>query len=327
MRKGTNTSEVLTKLIEFFARFGLPDVIVSDNGPPFNSHTFKSFLQKQGIKVLNSPPYNPASNGQAERLVRTVKDVLKKFLLEPGMLELKLEDQINLFLFNYRNNNLTLEGSFPSEKVFAYTPKMLIDLVNPKKHYKQMLVPHNPNDEAKASQNENTDQTDQLDALMPGDLVWYKHNIPHLREKWIKASFLKRFSKNLLQIMVGNEVATTAHPTQIRLVKDGHGSGQPRRSVRVVETGRSMPATVEPERAPVEGVDVWLLPDRNIDTEDRGQSDGLADRSNREIASDAFGVHRNRKRKFPSESVVPTGLPRRSKRIRKSRLDNEFEYY
>ncbi|XP_055534391.1 uncharacterized protein LOC129723915 [Wyeomyia smithii] len=31
---------------------------------------------------MKSPPYNPSSNGQAERSVRIVKDVLKKFLFD-----------------------------------------------------------------------------------------------------------------------------------------------------------------------------------------------------------------------------------------------------
>ena len=114
------------------ARFGIPDVLVSDNGPPFNSHNFVDFLQKQGIKVSKSPPYNPASNGQAERLVRTVKEVLKKFLLDSSFAELHLEDQINLFLLNYRNA-MTKDGKFPSEKVLGLRPKILIDLINPKK--------------------------------------------------------------------------------------------------------------------------------------------------------------------------------------------------
>ncbi|XP_058816714.1 uncharacterized protein LOC131679992 [Topomyia yanbarensis] len=73
----------------------------------------------KGIKVLKSPPYNPSSNGQAERLVRTTKDVLKKFLLEPELVDIGLEDQINLFLMNYRNNIVTSHGQFPSEKIMV----------------------------------------------------------------------------------------------------------------------------------------------------------------------------------------------------------------
>lgn len=126
--------------MHFFARFGFSDVLVSDGGPLFNALTFTNFLEKQGIKVLKSPPYHPASNGQAERFVRTVKDVLKKILIDPENGELELEDQNNLFLINYRNNSLTANGHFPSEKEFAYLPKTLIDLLNPKKRYKNLLL-------------------------------------------------------------------------------------------------------------------------------------------------------------------------------------------
>lgn len=129
MSHGTDKNKVIKKLVAIFARFGLPDVLVSDIGPPFYSHDFISFLRRQGIEVMKSPPYNPSSNGQAERLVRTVEEVLQKFLMEPEIMELDLEDQISLFLFNYRNNN----GHFPAERIFSYTPKTILDLINPKK--------------------------------------------------------------------------------------------------------------------------------------------------------------------------------------------------
>ncbi|XP_062698553.1 uncharacterized protein K02A2.6-like isoform X1 [Aedes albopictus] len=98
MRNGTNAKSVIKKFISVFARFGLPDVVVTDGGPPFNSKEFISFLEHQGIKVLKSPPYNPASNGQAERMVRVVKDVLKKFLLDEKTRSMDIEDRLNLFL-------------------------------------------------------------------------------------------------------------------------------------------------------------------------------------------------------------------------------------
>ncbi|EAT33894.1 AAEL013838-PA [Aedes aegypti] len=64
-------------------------------------------------------------------------------------------------------------------------------------------------------------------------------------------------------IMVGNEATTTAHPTQIRLVKDGSGSGQPRRSMVVVDNGRSMLTTAEPGGTAVNDDDVRQLPNRS----------------------------------------------------------------
>nr|XP_029710780.1 uncharacterized protein LOC115256415 [Aedes albopictus] len=118
----------------------------------------------------------------------------------------------------------------------------------------------------------------------------------------------------MIQIMVGNEATTTAHPTQIRLIKDGREAGQPRRSMRVLETGRSMPATAEPERSTVAETDIRQIPDLSDCEQRRNYSDEIVDRM-------------SRKRKYPSESVELTGLPRRSKRSRKAKIENEFEYY
>ncbi|UYV61405.1 hypothetical protein LAZ67_1004737 [Cordylochernes scorpioides] len=47
-------------------RYGLPQCLVSDNGPPFNSLEFKEFLRKNNVYHLTSPAYNPSSNGIAE---------------------------------------------------------------------------------------------------------------------------------------------------------------------------------------------------------------------------------------------------------------------
>ncbi|XP_058445439.1 uncharacterized protein K02A2.6-like [Malaya genurostris] len=222
MKSGTDSGKVLRKLVAIFARFGLPDVLVSDGGPPFNSYGFVNFLEKQGIKVFKSPPYNPSSNGQAERLVRTVKDVLKKFLMEPETKELNWEDQLNLFLFNYRNSCLTNGGDFPSERIFNYTPMKLIDLLNPKRHYKkQLLLPHPPGDE-KSSKPPIDNNADPYDNLMEGDVVWYKNHNPHDHRKWLKANFLKRFSKNTFQILIGN-VPVMAHRIQMRISHTSEG--------------------------------------------------------------------------------------------------------
>ena len=55
-----------------FAQFGLPECIVGDNGPTFTSQKFQQFLHKNGIQHTTPPPYHPASNGLAERAVKTL---------------------------------------------------------------------------------------------------------------------------------------------------------------------------------------------------------------------------------------------------------------
>ena len=74
----TSSAAVIEVLRSLFARFGLPETIVTDNGPGFVSSEFEEFLRRNGIKHTTSAPYHPASNGLAERAVQIVKKGLKK---------------------------------------------------------------------------------------------------------------------------------------------------------------------------------------------------------------------------------------------------------
>ena len=74
----TSSSTVIDSLHPLFARFGLPETVVTDNGPGFVSREFEQFLKNNGIYHTTAAPYHPASNGLAERAVQTVKKGLKK---------------------------------------------------------------------------------------------------------------------------------------------------------------------------------------------------------------------------------------------------------
>ena len=67
-------------LIEAFERYGLPDRINVDNGPPWGSlydsaryTTFSLWLIRHGVKVSYSRPRHPQTNGKEERFHRTLK--------------------------------------------------------------------------------------------------------------------------------------------------------------------------------------------------------------------------------------------------------------
>ncbi|UYV71968.1 K02A2.6-like [Cordylochernes scorpioides] len=71
----TATVRVLRNL---FAVHGLPDQVVSDNGRMFVGHEFQEFLRMNGIRHITSAPYHPQTNGQAERVVQTLKQLIRK---------------------------------------------------------------------------------------------------------------------------------------------------------------------------------------------------------------------------------------------------------
>lgn len=215
MKYGTDAHKVIKKFTAIFARFGLPDVLVTDGGPPFNSTHFCSFMERQGIKVMKSPPYNPSSNGQAERMVRVVKEVLKKFMLDPMTRSLDIEDRLTLFLANYRNT-CSSDERFPSERMFSFKPKILIDLLHPKNQYKEHLETRPERGDALVDDN-SMPNTDPFLKLALGDKVLYKNHEKHAIEKWIEAQFVKRVSLNVFEISFGRNTCK-AHRNQLRII-------------------------------------------------------------------------------------------------------------
>lgn len=68
------SSTTLIKIVrEIFAEQGLPDTIVSDNGRHFVAEEFQNYCKSNGIRHVLVAPYHPASNGQGEQTVQTIK--------------------------------------------------------------------------------------------------------------------------------------------------------------------------------------------------------------------------------------------------------------
>ena len=77
LMSSTTAVKTIEVLRTMFARYGLPEQIVTDNGPQFVATEFKTFMKENGVRHIRSAPYHPASNGQVERLVQTYKQALK----------------------------------------------------------------------------------------------------------------------------------------------------------------------------------------------------------------------------------------------------------
>lgn len=74
----THSSTVIQKLKGIFARYGIPQVVVSDNGPQYSSEEFRKFAKVYDFQHETSSPHHPASNGLAEKYVQIVKRILSK---------------------------------------------------------------------------------------------------------------------------------------------------------------------------------------------------------------------------------------------------------
>ena len=99
---------MITHLKSWFARHGVPDKVVSENGPQFQASKFAKFADDHGFKHERSSPKYPQSNGEVERAVKTVKSLLRK------------PTDPYLALMAYRSAPLH-SGYSPSELLFGRT--------------------------------------------------------------------------------------------------------------------------------------------------------------------------------------------------------------
>ena len=60
----------------------VPVSIVSDRDPQFTSRFWRSFQEALGMELHMSSTYHPQSDGQSERTIQTLEDMLRACLLD-----------------------------------------------------------------------------------------------------------------------------------------------------------------------------------------------------------------------------------------------------
>ena len=104
--KRTTAEDVILLTKGIFARHGIPETVVSDNGPQYSSEAYAEFARLYQFEHVTSSPRYPQSNGEAERAVQTIKGLMKK------------EMNPYLALLTYRATPLQC-GFSPSELLMA----------------------------------------------------------------------------------------------------------------------------------------------------------------------------------------------------------------
>ena len=181
---------VIPKLDAIFARQGIPEVLKSDNGPPFNGLEFQNFADYLGFKHRRITPYWPKANGEAERLIQTLSKSIKIAHLEGK----NWKQELYKFLRQYRATPHSTTNVTPSEAL--NNRKLKITLPEPQlipfkqqnfmsQHASANIAKRDAMQKQKMKISADNNANAQERNITPGDIVlmrqpkWNKFNTPN----------------------------------------------------------------------------------------------------------------------------------------------------
>ncbi|KAJ0170406.1 hypothetical protein K1T71_013777 [Dendrolimus kikuchii] len=257
--KGNLTAKaVIAKLCDFMSRYGMPEIMVSDNGTSFASKEMSEFCKLNYIKQLFSPVYHPASNGQAESFVKIIKKGIKSILLS----ERKANDlhmHLCKFLFDYRNSKNSTTETSPAQLIFGHNLRSRLDLI----------VPHNSPSSSELSSRVDRKQSLQAEYyggvnnkhFLVDDLVWVKEYVNKNKHSWSKGRIVRRTGKVTYEVqLINQDKVVQRHRNQLYIFKGERSPQEHRSPVIEWEKEASKAAVVEAgDRSTVEEAEVEVI--------------------------------------------------------------------
>ncbi len=192
--KEANSRNTILALESIFARFGLPHQLFSDNGTPFTSDEFKAFCEERRIAHIRSTPWHPRSNGEAERMVRTFKMMMKKE--NPASSEIMAATA--KMLATYRTTPHATTGVCPYELLFKIAPRTIMDCLHPST---ESRVLRKQMDQAGHSRGS---QKDGLYSI--GERVFVRDFRARFPNKWVEGTVTNSRGPLSYLVQVGSEI-------------------------------------------------------------------------------------------------------------------------
>ena len=127
MASSTTTAKTIETLRLLFASYGVPNQLVSDNGPQFVSKDSAEFMAGNAVKYIRVAPYHPASNGLAERFVQTFKKAMSAARNDGASLSQKW----CRFLLTYRSTPHATTQVAPCELFLKRNVRTRSDAIRP----------------------------------------------------------------------------------------------------------------------------------------------------------------------------------------------------
>ncbi|GJR65977.1 reverse transcriptase domain-containing protein [Tanacetum coccineum] len=116
--RATDSMETLTRLYikEIVSRHGVPISIISDRDSHFTSRFWQSLQNALGTQLDMSTAYHPETDGQSERTIQTLKDMLRACVIDFGK---GWDKHLPLVEFSYNNSYHASIKAAPFEALYG----------------------------------------------------------------------------------------------------------------------------------------------------------------------------------------------------------------
>ena len=121
----TSSGNIIEVLAKLFAVHGIPRKLLTDGGPQFSSHQFRTFAKDWNFQHVMTSPTHHQANGMVERANQTVRRMIEKMKGDPL--------KIQAGLLNLRNTPKSAEAGSPAQRLMSrrtatklpYNPQLL----------------------------------------------------------------------------------------------------------------------------------------------------------------------------------------------------------
>ena len=114
--RSIDAEHIAEELIKVFARVGIPEEVLTDQGSNFTSKLLSELYRLLKIQAVRTSPYHPQCDGLVERFNQILKMMLKKFVTKEGKDWDKLLPYV---LFAYREVPQASTGFSPFELIYG----------------------------------------------------------------------------------------------------------------------------------------------------------------------------------------------------------------
>lgn len=121
-----DANKIAKELIGFFARVGIPEEILTDQGTNFTSQLMQEVYRFLKIKPIRTTPYHPQTDGLVERFNHTLKSMLRKVANREGK---NWDELLPYLLFAYREVPQASTGFSPFELVYGRPARGPLDIL------------------------------------------------------------------------------------------------------------------------------------------------------------------------------------------------------